>query len=83
MASTFDILGITLLTATLGLLLLRLRHERPPLQPYALIALVAIIGQELGKSGGGVAAVAFLMSAAFLLLHHASQPFEDLIEDNA
>ena len=71
----FDLLSATLFLATAGLYLLRLRHEKPPFAPYAVIALVCVVGAWLGNNGGGVAAVALLIAASFLTLHLASQPY--------
>ena len=83
MDSIFDALSVMLFIATVGLFVLRIRHEAPPLAPYLLIALVCIVGNWLGNHGGGVAAVALLIAAAFLTLHLASEPYrEDTEEQN-
>lgn len=67
---------------TAALFVARLRHERPALKPYAVVALVAAIGGWFGNHGGGVAAVAFLIAGAFLLLHLASEPYREKPGDN-
>lgn len=82
MTSAYDILAITILAAAAGLPLLRLRHERPAMLVYGLAAAVAAVGQHLGNHGGGLAAVALLMGAAFLLLHLASQPYREEPDEN-
>lgn len=83
MGSIFDVLGAFLFIATAGLFLLRRRHEAPPLAPYLVILLVAIVGGWLGNSGGGVAAVAFLIAGAFLMLHLASEPYRIESDENS
>ena len=62
---------------TAGLFIARRRHERPPLKPYLIVALVSVIGAWLGNLGGGPAAVAFYIAGAFLALHIASEPFRE------
>ncbi len=80
MESIFNILTTFLLVAGAGLYLIRLRHERPPFAPYALILLVGFVGNWLGNNGGGIAAVAFLIAGAFLALHLAGEPYRDTPE---
>nr|WP_133162207.1 XrtV sorting system accessory protein [Marinicaulis flavus] len=82
MTSMFDLLSATLFIATAGLFLLRIRHERPPLAPYLVVALVCLVGAWLGNHGGGVAAVALLIAASFLTLHLASQPYSEDSEES-
>lgn len=81
MASTFDLLSVILFIATAGLFFVRCRHENPPLIPYLLISAVCAVGAWLGNNGGGVAAVALLIAAAFLTLHLASQPYAEDSEE--
>lgn len=75
MGSIFDVLAAFLFVAAAGLFVLRRRHEHPPLAPYIVICLVSLVGDWLGNNGGGVAAVAFLIGGAFLMLHLASEPY--------
>lgn len=82
METIFDLLSVTLFIATAGLFLVRFRHEDPPLAPYLVIALVCIIGNWLGNNGGGIAAVALMVAAAFLTLHLASQPYREDPEES-
>lgn len=77
MQSTFDLLSVMLFVAAAGLFMVRNRHENPPLAPYLVIALVCAIGNWLGTNGGGAAAIALMIAAAFLTLHLASQPYQD------
>lgn len=77
----FDLLSITLFVSTIGLYILRLRHERPPLTPYALVCAVCMVGAWLGNNGGGWAAVALLIAGAFLTLHLASEPYREDAEE--
>lgn len=77
MGTVFDLLAAFLFIATAALFLLRRRHESPPLTPYLLIGFVSVVGDWLGNRGGGVAAVAFLIAGAFLMLHLASEPFRE------
>lgn len=76
-SSIFDILTLFLVAAAVGLFLLRLRHEMPHVLPYLTIALIGLVGNWLGNQGGGVAAVALLMSGAFLMLHLAGEPYRE------
>ncbi|WDI32960.1 hypothetical protein PUV54_07085 [Hyphococcus flavus] len=83
MESIYDLLSLALFIAAAGLFMLRFRHEDPPLAPYLVIALVSVVGNWLGNNGGGVAAVALMMAAAFLTLHLASQPYHDDPEESS
>lgn len=74
--------AISLLVATAGLFIARMRHERPVFKSYAVVALVAATGGWFGNHGGGMAAVAFIIAGAFLLLHLASQPYGEKPGDN-
>jgi len=73
----FDLLSVLLFIAAVSLFFLRFRHEDPPLAPYILISLICAVGNWLGNHGGGVAAVALLAAASFLLLHLASEPYRE------
>lgn len=77
MTSVFDLLAVSLFAAAAGLFFVRFRHEDPPLAPYLLIAAVCAVSNWLGENGAGVAAVALLSAASFLLLHLASLPYKD------
>ncbi len=77
MGSIFDVLTVFLIAAAVGLFLLRLRHEAPHILPYLLIGLISLVGNWLGNHGGGVAAIALLMSGAFLMLHLAGEPYRE------
>ena len=77
METMFDFISAVTSVATVSLYALRLQHEQPPASTYILITLVAIVGAWLGNNGGGVAAVALLIAASFLLLHLASEPFRE------
>ncbi len=83
METIFDILAALLFSATAGLFFLRLRHETPPITPYALVGFVGIVGNWLGNNGGGVAAVALLIAGAFLTLHLASEPYREPREEKS
>ncbi|MGE0408226.1 MAG: XrtV sorting system accessory protein [Amphiplicatus sp.] len=80
MASFFDWLGASLLVAAAAMYLLRLRHERPALAPYLLVALASLVGRLLGE-GHPPVAIGLLIAGAFLLLHIASLPYPDEGED--
>ncbi len=87
METIFDLLSATLFIAAAALFCLRFRHENPPLAPYVVVGLVAVVGAWLGNQAdghiSGLAAVAFLMAGAFLTLHLASEPYRDDREENA
>ena len=78
----FDLLSILLFGATAGLLLLRIRHERPTLTPYLVVFHISIVGGWLGNNGGGLAAVTLLVAGSFLTLHIASQPYAESPEED-
>lgn len=81
MTTLFDFISVTLFIAAAALFFLRFRHENPPLAPYALVSLVAAVGNWLGNHGGGAAAVALLIGGAFLTLHLASEPYRENREE--
>ncbi len=81
METIFDLMSVMLFVATAGLYWVRVRHEQPALAPYLVVALVCIVGNWLGNSGGGWAAVGMLIAGAFLTLHVASQPYREDAED--
>ncbi|MFQ5562016.1 MAG: XrtV sorting system accessory protein [Parvularculaceae bacterium] len=81
MTSVFDLLAVSLFVAAAGLFLVRFRHEDPPIAPYLLIAAICAVSNWLGENGGGLAAVALLSAASFLLLHLASLPYKDDVKD--
>ncbi len=83
MNSIFDILSVTLIIAAVALYVIRRGHEHPPFVPYIVVALVAAVGNWLGNHGGGLAAIAFLISGAFLTLHLAGEPYRENREENA
>lgn len=82
MTNTFDLLSVMLFVATAALFMVRIRHEATALAPYLVVALVCFIGNWLGKNGGGAAAIALMVAAAFLTLHLASQPYRDDTEES-
>lgn len=77
MDTIFDLLAVMLFVSTAALFCVRYRHEDPPTTPYLLVAIVCPVGNWLGNHGGGEAAVALLIAAAFLTLHLASEPFRE------
>lgn len=83
MASVFDILALALFIGAAGMFVIRVRHEDPPLTPFALIFVVSAVGNWLGEHGGGGAAICLLIAGAFLLLHVASVPYPEDKEDAA
>ncbi|NOX95585.1 MAG: hypothetical protein GXP04_10980 [Alphaproteobacteria bacterium] len=81
MESIFDLLAVFLFLATVGLFIMRARHESPPIIPYLLVVAVSVVGGWLGNHGGGIAAVALLIAGSFLTLHLASLPFGEEPEE--
>ena len=77
MLTIYDILSLLLVSGCACLFLLRMRHEKPRYPAYIVIFLVCSVGAWLGNNGGGVAAVAILISAYFFLLHLASEPYAE------
>ncbi len=77
METIFDFLSVLLFIAAVSMFFVRFRHENPPLAPYIVISLVCAVGNYLGNNGGGVAAVALLIAASFLLLHLAGEPYRE------
>jgi hypothetical protein len=83
MATVFDWLAASLFVATAAMYFVRLRHERPPLAPYAVIFLACFAGNWLGDVAHPAVAVGILIAGAFLLLHIASLPYPEEGEDGA
>lgn len=77
MASMFDLLSLALFVGAAGVILIRVRRERTQLGPFAVVVVVAAVGNRLGEAGGGPAAACLLLGGAFLLLHLASVPYPE------
>jgi len=83
MAPSFQLFSIMLFIAALSLFISRTRHENPPLLPYLVVAWVCVVANWFDNNGSDLAAIVLLISGAFLILHLASEPYRDDIEDNS
>lgn len=73
----FELMAAALFAATAAMYFLRLRHESPSFLPYLLISLASAAGCWLDEQGASAAAVAMLVTGAFLLLHIVSLPYSE------
>lgn len=81
MTSFFDFCGILLFLAGAGLYFHRLQHEKPPLLPYIVIALACAFGNWAGDEFSPMTGTVLLISAGFLIVHMASQPYPEKPEE--
>lgn len=81
MVSFFDVFSLGLLVASLSVFFIRYVKQDPPIMPYLLIACVCAVGNWLGDSGGGDAALMLLISASFLFLALVLTPYRSKLED--
>lgn len=77
MTSFFDLCATGMFAAAVGLFLYRLQHEDPPLLPYLVIIATCALGNWTGNAGSGLTATALLVAVGFLMMHLASQPFQE------
>ncbi len=77
MATFFDLCATGLFVAAAGLFLYRLQYEDPPLTPYLVSIAACALGNWTGNEGSASAGTIILVAVGFLLVHLASQAFED------
>lgn len=68
MITVFDFYSVGLLLISLTVFLVRFLRQDPPITPYLVIACVCAVGNWLGETGGGWAAMMLLIAASFLFL---------------
>ena len=81
MISFFDIFSLGLLVVSLSVFFIRYVSQDPPITPYLLIACVCGVGNWLGDSGGGDAALMLLIAASFLFLALVLTPYRSKLEE--
>lgn len=77
MTSMFDFAATGLFVAAACLFLYRLQNENPPLSPYLAIVGTCALANWTGDNGAVYPALALLVAAGFLMVHLASQPFDE------
>lgn len=85
MISVFDVYSLVLLIASMSLFVHRYVKQNPPVYPYLIIACTCLVANWLGDLGGGVFALALLVSASFSFLgcllypswRHMGQPLDN------
>ena len=77
MSTFFDLCATGMFVAAAGLFLYRLQYEDPPLLPYLVVIATCALGNWTGNEGAGLMATILLVAVGFLLVHLASQPFEE------
>ena len=68
MISVFDVYSLVLLIASMSLFVHRYVKQNPPVYPYLIIACTCLVANWLGELGGGIFALALLVSASFSFL---------------
>ncbi|MHA7871394.1 MAG: XrtV sorting system accessory protein [Hyphococcus sp.] len=68
MISVFDVYSLVLLVLSMGLFVRRYMTQNPPVYPYLIIACTCLVANWLGEMGGGIFALALLVSASFSFL---------------
>ena len=68
MISVFDVYSLVLLIASMSLFVHRYVKQNPPVYPYLIIACTCLVANWLGDLGGGIFALALLVSASFSFL---------------
>lgn len=81
MVTFFDIYSLGLLVVSLSVFFIRYVKQDPPIMPYLLIACVCAVGNWLGNSGGGDAALMLLIAATFLFFALVMTPYRSKIEE--
>lgn len=81
MISFFDVFSLGLLVVSLSVFFIRYVKQDPPIIPYLLIAIVCAVGNWLGDSGGGDAALMLLIAASFLFLALVLTPYRSKVEE--
>jgi len=84
MVSVFDVYSLVLLIASMSLFVHRYVKQNPPVYPYLIIACTCLVANWLGDLGGGIFALALLVSASFSFLgcllypswRHMGQPLD-------
>ncbi len=85
MISVFDVYSLVLLIASMSLFVHRYVKQNPPVYPYLIIACTCLVANWLGDLGGGIFALALLVSASFSFLgcllypswRHMGQPLDN------
>lgn len=85
MVSVFDVYSLVLLIASMSLFVHRYVKHNPPVYPYLIIACTCLVANWLGDLGGGIFALALLVSASFSFLgcllypswRHMGQPLDN------
>jgi hypothetical protein len=81
MISFFDVFSLGLLVVSLSVFFIRYVKQDPPIMPYLLIAIVCAVGNWLGDSGGGDAALMLLIAASILFLALVLTPYRSKVEE--
>lgn len=68
MFTVFDIYALVLLIASMTLFVTRYMKQNPPVYPYLIIATTCLVANWLGEAGGGLFALALLITASFSFL---------------
>ncbi|NHK28060.1 hypothetical protein FF098_009100 [Parvularcula flava] len=77
----FNFFAIVLFLATAAVFVWRSRTQRPRIMPYAVTVGGTMIAMFAANSGAFYSAIVIFAAAGFLLVHQASQPFDEEADD--
>lgn len=73
----FNFFAIVLFLATAGVFVWRSRTQRPRIMPYVVTVGGTLIAMFAANNGAFYSAIVIFAAAGFLLVHQASQPFDE------
>ncbi|GGD14341.1 XrtV sorting system accessory protein [Aquisalinus flavus] len=82
MGAYFNFFAIVLFVATAAVYVWRSRTERPRIMPYLVTVGGTLIAMIAGNNGAFYSAIVIFAAAGFLLVHQASQPFDEQADDH-